>query len=49
MLNGEATNTNFSVFGLTRLGIEPTFYRTCGEHANHYTTDAGLGKFNTQW
>jgi hypothetical protein len=32
MLNGEATNTNFIVFGLT--------YRTRGEHANHYTTDA---------
>ena len=24
MLSGEATNTNFIVFGLTRLGLEPT-------------------------
>jgi hypothetical protein len=35
-----ATNTNFIVFGLSRLGLEPTFYRTQREHANHYTTDA---------
>jgi hypothetical protein len=28
MLSGEATNTNFIVFGLTRLGLEPTIYRT---------------------
>ena len=40
MLSGEATNTNFIVFGLTRLGLEPTIYRTQGKHANHYTTDA---------
>ena len=25
---------------MTRLGREPTIYRTRGEHANHYTTDA---------
>jgi hypothetical protein len=36
----EKTNTNFIVFGLTRSGLEPTIYRTRGEHANHYTTDA---------
>ena len=36
----EATNTNFIVFGLTRSGLEPTSYRTRGEHTNHYTTDA---------
>jgi hypothetical protein len=40
MLSGEATNTNFIVFGLTRSGLEPTIYRTRGEHANHCTTDA---------
>ena len=40
MLSGEATNTNFIVFGLTRPGLELTIYRTWGEHANHYTTDA---------
>jgi len=38
--SGEATNTNFIVFGLTRPGLESTIYRTRGEHANHYTTDA---------
>jgi hypothetical protein len=40
MLSGEATNTNFIVFGLTRPGLKPTIYRTRGEHANHYLTDA---------
>ena len=40
MLSGEPTNTNFIVFGLTRPGFEPTIYRTRGEHANHYATDA---------
>ena len=37
---GEATNANFIVFGLNRAGLEPTIYRTRGEYANHYTTDA---------
>ena len=40
MLSGEATNTNFIIFGLTRPGIEPTIYRIRDEHANHYTTSA---------
>jgi hypothetical protein len=40
MLGGEATNTNFIVFGLTRLGLELTIYCTQGEHANNYATDA---------
>ena len=40
VLSREATNTNFIVFGLTRSGLEPTIYRTRGEHTNHYTTDA---------
>ena len=40
MLSGEATNTNFIVFGFTRQVLKPTIYRTRGEHANHYTTDA---------
>ena len=40
VLSGEATNTNFIVFGLlTRPELEPTVYRTQGKHANHYTTD----------
>ena len=29
-----------SLYGLTRLGLEPTIYRTRGRHANHYTTNA---------
>jgi hypothetical protein len=40
VLIGEATNTNFIVFGLTRPGLEPMIYSTRGEHANHYATDA---------
>ena len=36
----EATNTNFIIFGLTRPVLEPTIYRTRGEHANYYATDA---------
>ena len=30
---------SYIVLGMTRLGLEPTIYRTQGEHANHYTTD----------
>jgi hypothetical protein len=33
-LNGETTNTNVTVFGLTRSGLEPIIYRTRGEHTN---------------
>jgi hypothetical protein len=40
VLSGEATNTNFIVFGFTQSGLKPTIYRTRDEHANHYTTDA---------
>ena len=40
MLSEEATNTNFIVFGLIRPGPEPTIFRTRGEHADHYATDA---------
>jgi hypothetical protein len=40
MLSEEATNTNFIVFGLTGLGLEPMIYCTLGEEANHYTADA---------
>ena len=40
MLSGEATNTNLIVFGLTQPGAEPKIYRTRGEHANHYASDA---------
>ena len=40
MLWGEATHINFIVFGLTRLGLEPTIYCIRGQQATHYTTDA---------
>jgi hypothetical protein len=40
MLNGEATNTNFIVFGSTQSGREPVIYHTQGQHTNHCTTDA---------
>jgi hypothetical protein len=40
VLGGKATNTNFIVFGLTGPWLEPMIYRTQGEDANHYTTDA---------
>jgi hypothetical protein len=39
VLSGEATHTNFMVFGLTGQGLEYTINRTRDEHANHYTTD----------
>jgi hypothetical protein len=37
MLSGEATNTNFIVFGLTQPGLETMIYQTQGERSNHYT------------
>ena len=37
---GEATNTNFIIFALTRSRFEPTIYRTRDEHADPNTTDA---------
>jgi hypothetical protein len=40
MLSEKAANTNAIVFGLTGPGLDPTIYRTLGEHANHYATDA---------
>ena len=48
MLIEEATNTYFVVYGLTRPGLEPTIYRTRGEHANHYATDAVRGHMNLE-
>ena len=39
MLSGEATNTNFIVFGLTQPGLETMIYQTRGERSNHYTKD----------
>jgi hypothetical protein len=39
VLNEEATNTNFKVFGSNRPGLEHTIYRTLGERAIHYATN----------
>jgi hypothetical protein len=39
VLGEEATNTNFIVFGLSRLRLKPTIYFTRGEHANRYIID----------
>jgi hypothetical protein len=41
-LSREATNTNDIDLGLTLPGLEPTIYRTRGEHVNHNATDAVL-------
>jgi hypothetical protein len=41
VLSGEARNTNFIVFGLTRPGLEPTICRTQGKHTNHYSIRRG--------
>ena len=49
LLSVEAPNTNVIVLGLTRPGLEPMIYRTRGEHANHYTTDAVLLVNVTTW
>jgi hypothetical protein len=48
MLSGEATKINCIVFGLFRHRIEPTMYRTWGEHAHHYTTDSILIETNIE-
>ena len=47
MLSRKAADTNFIVFGLTWPELEPTIYRTQGEHPNHYTTNAG--QYNSRW
>jgi hypothetical protein len=39
MLSGDATNTNLTVFGFTRSELDPTIFRTRGQHANYYATD----------
>jgi len=43
VLCGEATNTNFIVFVLTRSWFEPTIYHTLGGHAKHNTTNVVVG------
>jgi hypothetical protein len=45
LYGGEELNINFIIFGSTLLGFEPTIYRSLGEQANHYTTDALTCKF----
>ena len=44
MLREEAPYAN-AIIGLTLSGTERTIYRTRGEHANHYITDAVMGSF----
>ena len=41
MPSGEATYAICIVFGLARLGLEPTIYHTRGKYVNNYTIDAG--------
>ena len=40
MLSGGAANANSFVSGSKRAGLEPTIYRTQGEHTNHYVIRA---------
>jgi hypothetical protein len=37
--SGESENTNFILFGFTQQNLEPTIYRTQGQHTNHCNTD----------
>jgi uncharacterized protein with gpF-like domain len=46
VLRGEATETNVTVFGLTRSRLELTIYRTRGEQANQYTAEAIIKRYN---
>jgi hypothetical protein len=46
MLNGEATNAIFIVFGLTQPGLEQMIYRTRDEHAYQWQYN---GHKNNQW
>ena len=39
MFSGEAANTNFIDFWMTRPGLEPTIYHTHGEHVSHHNVD----------
>jgi len=48
VLSGEATNTNFIVFGLTRPALEPAIYRTRDEHTNHYQARIQAGAHPTR-
>ena len=38
-------HANFTVFGLTRLGMEPTIYHTLDKHASLYTICGEEGKW----
>jgi hypothetical protein len=39
MISGEAANTNFIVYGLTRWALKLMIYRIRGNPANRYTTN----------
>ena len=47
MCLAEKKQIRISVFGFTLSGPKPTIYRTRGEHANHYITDAVLRNRNS--
>jgi hypothetical protein len=44
LVNNEAANTNFIVFGLNRQGLKLNIYCIWGEHANHNIADAAMWK-----
>lgn len=44
--SGKEAKVNCMVIGLTWQWIEPTIYRTSGEHANHYTGGAVQSAIN---
>jgi hypothetical protein len=46
MLWGEATHINFIVFGLARLGLEPTIYCIRGQQAKYLSIDSSGVGFN---
>ena len=48
MLSEETTNTNFLVFDLTPIGLEPTNYHNRGEHVDHYATDAPFNQLKVR-
>ena len=43
----ETAYTNFIIFGLKRLGLEPMIYHTWGEYSNHNTTDVAWSVLRT--
>ena len=48
MLIRDAASTNFIVFDVTQLMLEPMIYCTRGEHTNHNATDAVVYNFEVK-